>query len=158
MDGFTYTRPLPWWELILGYVALALGLYLLITSLSGFILIGTGIYFLLKEGSEIDFNTMKYRKIKSIFGLNFGKWKDLPNNIEYISVFKTTETTTLRARSAEANVTNDIIKLNLFYNTNQKIEAYVTYDKKDAFKKAHDLASLLNVDILDATERESKWL
>ena len=158
MNGFTYTRPLPWWELILGYVALVLGLYLLITSLSGFILIGTGIYFLLKEGSEIDFNAMKFRKIKSIFGLNLGKWKNLPDNIEYISVFKTTETTTLRARSAEANVKNNIIKLNLFYDTNQKIEAYVTYDIEDAFKKAHELASLLNVDILDATERESKWL
>jgi hypothetical protein len=158
MKKISFRRSLPWWELILGYSALLIGLYLLITSLSGFIIIGMGIYFLLKEGSEIDFNTMKYRKIKSIFGLNFGKWKDLPNNIEYISVFKTTETTTLRARSAAANVRNDIIKLNLFYNTNQKIETYVTYDKKDAFKKAHDLASLLNVDILDATERESKWL
>ena len=65
---------------------------------------------------------------------------------------------TLRARSAETNVKNEIIKLNLFYNTNQKIEAYVSYDLEDAFKKAHELASLLNVDILDATDRESKWL
>ncbi|WP_111682443.1 hypothetical protein [Winogradskyella tangerina] len=158
MKKFTYTRPLPWWELILGYAAMALGLYLLVTSLGGFLLIGMGIYFLLKEGFEINFNEMTYRKIKSIFGINFGLSKPLPENIEYISVFKTTETTTLRARSAEANVTNDIIKLNLFYNRNQKIEAYVTYDRDDAFKKAHELASLLNVDILDATERESKWL
>ena len=158
MKKISFRRSLPWWELILGYSALLIGLYLLITSLSGFVIIGMGIYFLLKEGSEIDFNTMKYRKIKSIFGLNFGKWKDLPDKIEYISVFKTTETTTLRARSAAANVTDDIIKLNLFYNTNQKIEAYVTYNIDDAFKKAKEITSILNVDILDATERESKWL
>jgi hypothetical protein len=158
MNKFIYKRPLPWWELILGFAALAIGLYLLITSLSGFVIIGFGIYLLLKEGSEIDFDKMRYRKLKSLLGLNFGRWKPLPDNIEYISVFKTSETTTMRARSAEANVTNDIIKLNLFYNTNQKITAYMTYNRDDAFIKAHELASLLKVDILDATERESKWL
>ncbi|WP_422106905.1 hypothetical protein [Winogradskyella sp.] len=158
MNTFTFKRPLPLWELILGYAAITVGVYLLVTSLGGFISIGIGVYLLLKEGSEIDFDKMQYRNIKSIFGLNFGKWKPLPDDVEYISVFKTTETTTLRARSAEANVSNDIIKLNLFYNRNQKITAYVTYDKEDAFKKAHELASLLNIDILDATERESKWL
>ncbi|MEM9679155.1 MAG: hypothetical protein AAF901_02425, partial [Bacteroidota bacterium] len=142
MNTFIFKRPLPLWEMILGYAALGVGLFLLVTSLRGFVVIGLGIYLLLKEGSEIDFNTLKYRKIKSIFGLNFGKWKPLPDNIEYVSVFKTTETTTMRAKSAEANVRNEIIKLNLFYNRNQKIEAYLTYDIEDAFKKAHELASL----------------
>jgi len=158
MNKFSYKRGLPWWELILGCAALAIGLYLLFTSLSGFLIIGVGVYLLLKEGAEIDFDNRRYRKIKSILGLNIGRWKPLPETIEYISVFKTTETTTVRARSAEANVTNDIIQLNLFYNRNQKITAYVTYDREDAFKKANELSALLNVDILDATERESKWL
>ncbi len=158
MNTFIYKRKLPLWELILGYVAIITGLFLLITNLRGFFIIGLGIYFLLKEGSEINFHNNKYRKIKSIFGLNFGKWKPLPSDIEYVSVFKTSETTTLRAASAEANVTNEIIKLNLFYNTNQRIEAYSTYDIDDAFKKAKEIARLLKIDILDATEAESKWL
>lgn len=157
MDNFIFIRKIPTWKLILGYAALILGIISVFSGLQGFVLIGMGIFFNLSRGSEFDFINNKYRQIETLMGIKIGKWKPIPD-IEYVSVFKTTETTTIRERSAEANVTNDIIKLNLFYNTNQKIEAYETYDLKDAFKKAHDLASLLNVDILDATERESKWL
>lgn len=138
-------------------MALIVGVISLFSSFKGFILIGMGIFILLVEGSEFDFKNQKYREIKSILGISIGKWKPIPN-IEYVSVFRTNETTTLRSRTAEANVSNEIIKLNLFYNTNQKIEAYNTYNIDDAFKKAKEIASILNIDILDATERESKWL
>lgn len=157
MNKFIFKRKLPIWKLVLGCAALIVGIASLITSFKGFILIGMGIFFLLVEGSEFNFQNKTYREIKSILGISIGKWKPIPK-IEYVSVFRTNETTTLRNRTAEANVTNHIIKLNLFYNTNQKIEAYNTYDIDDAFKKAKEIASLLNVDILDATERESKWL
>ncbi|NRB84488.1 MAG: hypothetical protein HRU49_12045 [Winogradskyella sp.] len=157
MKTFIFKKKLPIWKLILGVLALIVGIVSIFTTLKGFVIIGMGVFFLLVEGSEFNFTNRSYRTIKSFLGLNFGKWGPLPN-IEYVSVFKTTETTTIRERSAEANVKNNIIKLNLFYDTNQKIEVYVTYDIEDDFKKAHELASLLNVDILDATERESKWL
>lgn len=120
-------------------------------------LCGIAFIFMYADGIEIDLKLKKYRNIISFFGLHFGKWKTLPN-IEYVSVFKTSETTTIRAISAEANVKNDIIKVNLFHNTNQKIEAYNTQNVDDAFKKAKQIATILNIDILDATERESKWL
>jgi len=157
MDKFIFKRKLPIWKLILGSAALIIGFISLFSSFKGFILIGMGIFLLLIEGSEFDFKNQKYREIKSVLGISFGKWNPIPN-IEYVSVFRTNETTTLRSRTAEANVSNEIIKLNLFYNTNQKIEAYNTYDVNDAFKKAKQIASILNIDILDATERESKWL
>ena len=157
MNKFIFKRKLPIWKLILGSIALVVGVISLLTSFRGFILIGMGVFFLLVEGSEFDFKNQNYREIKSIFGFSFGKWKPIPN-IEYVSVFRTNETTTLRQTSAEANVTNEIIKLNLFYNTNQKIEAYNTYKLDDAFTKAKEIASLLKVDVLDATKRESKWL
>ncbi|EDP71066.1 hypothetical protein FBALC1_01242 [Flavobacteriales bacterium ALC-1] len=157
MTKFTFKRKLPIWKLILGFMALIVGVISLFSSFKGFILIGMGIFILLVEGSEFDFKNQKYREIKSILGISIGKWKPIPN-IEYVSVFRTNETTTLRSRTAEANVSNEIIKLNLFYNTNQKIEAYNTYNIDDAFKKAKEIASILNIDILDATERESKWL
>ncbi|BAO75779.1 hypothetical protein [Winogradskyella sp. PG-2] len=115
------------------------------------------IFFVHTTGVEIDLEKRKYRNITAFFSLIFGKWNDLPD-IEYVSVFKTSETTTVRALSAEANVKNEVIKVNMFYNTNQKIEAYNTQDIDDAFKKAKEIASILNIDILDATERESKWL
>jgi len=42
--------------------------------------------------------------------------------------------------------------------SNCKIEAYVTKNLDDAFEKAKIIALKLNLDILDATEKESKWL
>lgn len=59
---------------------------------------------------------------------------------------------------ASANFSNNIYKLNLFYDRNQKIEAYRTDDLDDAFENAKYLSEVLNINILDATERESKWL
>lgn len=157
MEKFTFKRKLPIWKIILGSIAIGVGIVSIFSSFKGFISIGVGIFLLLIEGSEFDFKNQKYREVKSILGFNFGTWKPIPE-IEYVSVFKTNETTTLRQLSAEANVTNEIIKLNLFYNTNQKIEAFNTYNIDEAFEKAKEIASILNVDILDATERETKWL
>lgn len=157
MDKFTFKRQLPLWKTVLGIFVLLIGFVSLFSNYRGFLVIGIGIYMLLVEGSEFDFIDRKYRKTKSILGFSIGKWQRLPE-IEYVSVFKTNETTTLRQTSAKMNVTNEVIKLNLFYNTNKRIEAYRTYDTNDAFKKAKEITSLLNVDILDATERESKWL
>lgn len=157
MEKFTFKRKLPVWKLILGCIALVIGVISLFSSFKGFILIGMGLFLLLVEGSEFNFNNETYREIKSILGISFGKWKPIPN-IDYISVFRTNETTTLRSRTAEANVSNEIFKLNLFYNTNQRIEAYNTSNVEDAFKTAKAIASILNIDILDATERDSKWL
>ena len=59
---------------------------------------------------------------------------------------------------ASAKISTNIYKLNLFYNTNRKIEAYRTEDEKDAFEVAKRLGEALEIDILDATDRESKWL
>ncbi|WP_299520779.1 hypothetical protein [Winogradskyella sp.] len=157
MKRITYIRKIPIMKLIFGLALLIFSIILLKEDIKSLILCGIAVYFLLTEGTEFDFENDRYRPIKSILGINLGTWKPLPK-IEYISVFRTNETTTVRARSAETNVTNEIIKLNLFYNTNRKIEAYSTKDIEDAFKKAHELAPLFNVDILDATERESKWL
>lgn len=157
MNSFIFKRKLPLWKTILGLLVLAAGIFSLFSSFRGFIAIGLGIYMLLVEGSEFDFTDRKFRKTKSILGFTIGKWQALPE-IEYISVFKTNETTTLRQTSAAANITNEVIKLNLFYNSNKRIEAYRTYNVQDAFKKAKEIASSLNVDILDATKRDSKWI
>jgi len=157
MNKFTFKRKLPFWKLILGTLALVVGIASLFTDFTGFIVIGLGIFLLLINGSKFDFEKNRYRKIRSILGIDIGKWESLPD-IEYVSIFKTNEATVLRSRSAEANVKNEVIKLNLFYDTSKRIEAYRTYDINDAFNKAKEIASLLNVDILDATERESKWI
>jgi hypothetical protein len=143
-------------KFIFGAAFFILGI-LFLPHIFGFVICGLSFFFIHTTGIEIDLENKKYRKVTAFFSLIFGKWLDLPE-IEYVSVFKTSETTTIRALSAEANVKNEVIKVNLFYNTNQKIEAYNTDDIDDAFKKAKQIAIVLDIDILDATERETKWL
>ena len=157
MEKIIINRKLPIWKLVLGSLALVVGVISLFSSFKGFLLIGMGVFILLTEGSEFDFQNQVYRKTKSILGISIGAWNPIPD-IEYVSVFRTTENTTLRSRTAEANVSKEIFKVNLFHETNKKIEAYSTYDKRDAFQKAEQIGSFLSIDILDATERESKWL
>jgi hypothetical protein len=136
-------------------------LFLRINSISqnilGFLFCILSFYFFTTEGIEFDLNNKKYRNTNNLFNFSFGQWIDFPN-IDYISVFKTTQTTKVWVSTASANVKEKTVKVNLFYNTNQKIEAYETKDVDHAFKKAKEIASILKVDILDATERESKWL
>ncbi|MFY8181481.1 MAG: hypothetical protein ACOVLG_06870 [Flavobacterium sp.] len=48
--------------------------------------------------------------------------------------------------------------LNLFYNGNKHITFYKTHDKNDAFKVAEKFKLIFNIDVLDATESEKKWL
>jgi len=75
-----------------------------------------------------------------------------------VSVFKTTQTTRVWVSTASTNVTNTVVKVNLFYNTNKKIEVYVCDNTDDAFIIAKQMANALNIDVLDATSRETKWL
>ncbi|WP_158846259.1 hypothetical protein [Algibacter sp. L1A34] len=112
---------------------------------------------MLREGSEIDLASKKYREIYSVMGIKFGVWKDLPD-IEYVSVFKTKENKRVQGMGASANFSNEVYKLNLFYNRNNKIEVYLAEDISNAFENAKYIADVLNIDVFDATERVSKWL
>ncbi|WP_299884525.1 hypothetical protein [uncultured Lacinutrix sp.] len=158
MNKIVYKRKVPIMKFIFGIGFFALGIsWVAGGSLFGLIMAGMAVFFFHTDGTEMDLETKTYRNFISLFSFRFGKWKKLPE-IEYVSIFSTTETSTIRAASAETNIKSDIIQLNLFYNRNQKITAYNTTDKKDAFKVAKEIAQILNIDILDATEPESKWL
>ncbi len=158
MNKIIYLKEVPLLKKILGFSIVALGLLSFTASIVfGAIFITIGINFLLTEGSEIDLDTSTYRSIHSLFGFHFGKWKPCPK-FEYVSVFKTTENQTVRVITAETTLQNDIILLNLFYNGNKHITFYKTQDKNDAFKVAERFKTIFNIDILDATESEKKWL
>ncbi|WP_179004175.1 hypothetical protein [Winogradskyella forsetii] len=144
-------------KFIFGAGLFLLGIIALSASIFGLIFCGLGAYFFHTDGIEINLEQKTYRNTLSLFSLTFGKWKDLPE-IEYISVFATTQSTKVRALTAETMVKKAVIKVNLFYNTNRKIEAFVTEDTQKAFDVAKEIATVLNIDVLDATERESKWL
>lgn len=89
--------------------------------------------------------------------LRLGKWLPIPN-FEYVSVFRTKESQTVRVVTAETTQKYEIIQVNLFYNRNKHMTFYKTVNKEDAFEVANHFKLALNIDILDATETEKKWL
>jgi len=150
-------------KLIIVITLIVCGAVLLYThNYNGIFLIALGtIIFFFKKGIELDLQKRKFRNFISLFKLRIGKWKDLPD-IEYVSVFSTKEFSldpSLRV-DHEPGIpeTFDIIHVNLFYDRNKKITSFRTQNRKEAFNVAQEIASALNIDILDATERESKWL
>ena len=142
-----------------GITFVLLGLFAILSTGSFtplmFVVIGLGLN--IAEGSEIDITDKKFRTFNHLFGLKIGSWKPIPD-FEYISVFKTKESQTVRVVSAETTNSYDIILINLFYDRNKNITFYKTTSKEDAFKVADHFRLALNIDILDATGQERKWL
>uniref|UniRef100_UPI00404A6035 hypothetical protein n=1 Tax=Gelidibacter sp. TaxID=2018083 RepID=UPI00404A6035 len=151
-------KKVPLLKLIFGFVLICFGIHgAIFNNVFSLVLSGIGVFLVMSQGSEINLDTKKYREFYSVLGIDFGTWKDLPQ-LDYVSVFKTKENSRVQGMGASANFSNPIIKLNLFYNTNKKIEVYKTEDVDEAFKLAKHLAETFQIDILDATERETKWL
>lgn len=123
----------------------------------GVFVFGIGLNMVARDGAQINLDNKTYRTIKSILGFHFGSWKPLPK-FEYVSVFKTKESTDVNAYGATIGTfKSDIILLNVFYNGNKHITFYKTDDKADAFKVANHFKSALDIDILDATTSDKKW-
>ena len=160
MNTIVYLKEVPFFKKLFGAVIGMAGIYVSITDsniIFGLIALAIGINLVLTEGSEINLENKTYRTVKSVFGINFGKWQLCPE-FEYVSVFKTKETQRVNVVTATTAFTNDIILLNLFYNGNKEITFYKTDEKADAFKVAGHFKLALDIDILDATESESKWI
>lgn len=154
-----YLKEVPFAKKFFGYVIAVLGLIIFFTAniLFGVIFMVIGLNLVSTDGSEIDLQSKTYRIIKSIFGINIGKWKPCPE-FEYLSVFKTKESQTITVVTATTTITCDIIHLNLFYGANKHLTFYKTDDKAEAFKVAEHFKLALDIDILDATDGENKWL
>jgi len=120
---------------------------------AGFVFVIFIVILLLREGLEIDLKKERYRKILSFFGINIGIWKPLPKT-EYISVFKTIKNSRIRSRSAETTHGFIVYKVNLFYSQNKHLEIYISEDKSEVFKLAKQIASILNVEVFDATKNK----
>ncbi|WP_299249282.1 hypothetical protein [uncultured Lacinutrix sp.] len=154
-----YIKRVPGWKTILGITIAFISLYLIISgAFFGIVPIAYSVLLLQTSGTEINLQNKTYRKIYSILGLSFGKWIPLPE-AEYVSIFATTETTKVWASSATANITDAIYMINIFYNTNQKIEVCNAYSHKEAFDIGAHVAFTLDTDLLDATENKNfKWM
>jgi hypothetical protein len=158
--NFIYLREIALPKKVFAIVIALAGLVIFCTSsmFFGIMITLIGVNMMATEGSEINLENKTYRTLKSVFGIHFGKWKPNPE-FEYISVFKTKEATEVAAYGATMGTfKNDAIFLNLFSKGNKHITVYKTQDKADAFKVAEHFKLALNIDILDATEKERVWL
>lgn len=159
MNIITYLKDIPTVKKVFAILMGIAGFYIFITSniLFGLIFMVIALNLILAEGSQIDLDNKTYRTIKSIFGIHFGKWKACPA-FEYVSVFRTKENQTVNVVTATTTFTTEVILLNLFYNNNKHLTFYKTDNKTDAFKVAEHFKLALDIDILDATEKETRWL
>ena len=144
--------------LAIALIITGFGIFIVDNIFVGLMILLIGLNLISTEGFEINLDNKTYRNVKSLFGLNFGKWKPCPK-FEYVSVFKTKESTQVNAYGAEmARFKSEIIMLNLFYKGNKHITFYKTDNKTDAFKVAEHFKLALDVAVLDATENQTKWL
>jgi hypothetical protein len=160
MDNIiTYTKEIPFIKRFFGIAFLLLGIFMLFVTGSFFTIILMVIGFGINnaEGTDLNLSNKTMRPFQSYFGIKFGSWKPMPA-FEYVSVFKTKENQTIRVVTAETTQTNDVILVNLFYNRNKHITCYKTTQKKKAFEIAEHFKLALDIDILDATTHEKKWL
>lgn len=158
MNTIIYKKKNPLIKNILAVVLILFGFLLFLDNLFWsllFMVIGVGL--LSVSGSEIDLENKRYRTILSCFGINFGKWKPLPN-LSYVSVFKTIESRKITAVTASTSFGTEIYEINAFEHNNFCTNFYKTYDISDAFKVAEHLRMALDLKILDATSTPSKWI
>lgn len=158
MNHITYLKNTPFVKKLFGFSLVILAFVVLFNSIIFFaIFLVLGLNLISTEGSEIDLDSKTYRNIKSIFGIKFGKWQTCPN-FEYITVFKTKEKQTISVVTATTELTSEVFLINLFYNRNKHITFYKSTNKNDAFQKAKHIKNIFEIDILDATSKEKKWL
>lgn len=159
MNIITYLKDVNPVKFCLAIFFLVFGFYnfLFWSIYSGIFQLALSIYLFVRQGSEIDLDNKTYRTIHYFFGIKQGQWKPIPK-FEYVSVFRTNEIQQVNATSASARLKNQVILLNLFYEGNKHVTFYKTNSIEDAFKVARHFELALDVDILDATEREKKWL
>lgn len=159
MEIISYSKPTLFMKQLFGFslIILAFFAFVYTGNIFSVIFLVMGLFLVATEGSEIDLNNRKYRKLTTVFGVKFGSWKTLPD-FEYVSVFKTKQSQRINFITATTSFTNEVILLNLFDSKNKYITFYQTDDKTDAFQVANHFKRALEIDILDATEKEKVWL
>jgi len=155
----TYLKPISNLKKVFGAVVIVFALYIFIFQniLFGSFMITFAVYLTSSVGSQFNLVDKTYRNIWSLFGVHLGTWKPSPD-FEYISVFKGKQSQRVNGVGATTKFTETVFLINLFYDRNKHLTFYRTFDKEDAMKVAKHFNLALGIDILDATEREQKWI
>lgn len=151
MTTIKHFEPLNPSKAVFAIALLLLSCYVLYSgSWFGLILFAAALKLGLREGIELDLEKRRFRKVYGILQITFGTWKNLPE-IEYVSVFKTTKKSRARVIAAEGYHVFEVYKVNLFYQRNKHIEAFVGETKEKAFSVGKHISDLLAVELHDVT-------
>lgn len=155
----TYTKPVSILKIIFGALIFLFAFYIILFNsiLFGLFMIAFAVYLTATTGSQVNLDDNTFRNLWSMFGVHIGKWKTSPN-FEYISVFKGKQSQRVNSLGATTKFTEDVFLVNLFYERNKHLTFYRTFDKEDAFKVAKHFYLAYGIDILDATDKEQKWI
>jgi hypothetical protein len=137
--------------LIMIFGLIRLGIWTFVLGLGS---IGLFIY---SEGIQIDFANKKFRKVKSFGPQRFGKWENFIDTC-YISVFKTALVSGVTGMSGTSvTAKENVVKVNIIFSKSERILAFQTKDKDEAFRVATMLSDRLTMKLWDATEPKGKW-
>lgn len=100
-------------------------------------------YFSIIQTYYFNFSDNTYKHERSYIFVKLGKWKTMPL-LEYISVFKKEE---------------GLYEVNLWHLGNKHFKIYEMFDEEEAMNIGKQLATTLQLDLLDATvANDSKWI
>ena len=160
MKNYIYIEKVSLLKMIIGNLLLISGLFGLIfinnAKQPNFILLWVfllfiGVFLISTEGLEIDFKENNYRKVLSMYGINYGlSWNYFPK-IEYISLLETKVKqkigpVTFRS-TASATFVEKVVKINIFNENNRPLTIYYANNIKEALIISEQIKAVYNVEI-----------
>lgn len=122
----------------------------------GFLIIGPAL-FLLKTGIRINFEQRSYQEYKSVLGLYFGRWEQLPE-IEYVTVYKETGSEGMNIQSISNEYHYTQFNTDLIFPEPRRLQVISFPDKETAMEAGKILAESLHTRLLDYTSEEPVWM
>ncbi len=122
----------------------------------GFIVIGPA-FFLLKTGIRINFDERSYQEYRSVMGLYFGKWVNLPE-IEYVTVYTESESQDMNVQSVGNEYNDTFFNTDLIFEEPNRLKVISFPDKSAAMEAGRLLAKKLHTRLLDYTSEEPVWM
>lgn len=122
----------------------------------GFIIIGPT-FFLLKTGIRIDFDKRSFQEYRSVLGLYFGQWKQLPK-IEYVSVYQETVSQGMNVQSVSGESLYTWFNTDLIFPEPNRLQVISFPEKAAAMEAGQVLAEKLHTRLLDYTADEPVWM
>lgn len=109
-----------------------------------------------RDGVILDFKNKRYKSARIIGNVGFSRWQKFPD-FKYISIFNSMMvSTTCSIGGIYISLKKKVLKINLIYDRNKRLNVYQDLDGLSVYDQAQKLAKELNLRIYDATTRS--WI